>query len=58
MRPVTDKHNVSRAKLAYIIDANGSSGVHDRTDLFLGSGSGWCDGGYGWTGSVYEIYSL
>lgn len=37
MRPVTDKHNISRAKLAYLIDATAAAGLHYCTDLFLGS---------------------
>ena len=39
MRPVTDKHNVSRAKLAYLIDATACSGLHYRADLILGGSS-------------------
>ena len=39
MMPVTDGHKISRAKLAYIIDATGSTHLYDRTDLFLGSSS-------------------
>ena len=34
MRPVTDQHRVSRAKLAYLIDA---TGLHYRPDFLLGS---------------------
>ena len=36
MRPLTDSKNVSRAKLAFIIDANRCTHLHDRTGLFLG----------------------
>ena len=35
MRPVTDKYSISRAKLAYIIDA---TGLHHRADLLVGGG--------------------
>ena len=36
MRPVTDKFQISRAKLAYIIDATGRAGLHYRANFLLG----------------------
>lgn len=36
MRPVTDRFKVSRAKLAYIIDATAAPGLHYRADFKLG----------------------
>lgn len=48
MRPVTDRHQVSRAKLAYIIDATAAAGLHYCTDQFMGCGCYiFCAGG-GW----------
>ena len=38
MSPVTDRHKISRAKLAYIIDANGGSRMYNRTHFKLGGG--------------------
>ena len=35
MRPVTDKYKVSRAKLAYIIDATAAPALHYCADLVL-----------------------
>ena len=35
MLPVTDRHKISRAKLAYLIDATAAP-VHDRADLLPG----------------------
>lgn len=37
MRPVTDSHHVSRAKLAYLIDATAAPHLHDRPHFLLGS---------------------
>ena len=37
MRPVTDSHNVSRAKLAYIIDATAAPICMIAPDVLLGS---------------------
>lgn len=39
MRPITDTHKISRAKLSYIIDADGCSYLHHRSHFFLGGGS-------------------
>ena len=39
MRPITDQHNVSRAKLAYLIDATSSAYLHYCADLILGGSS-------------------
>lgn len=39
MRPVTDKHQVSRAKLAYIIDATAKTDLYYCADFFMGGGS-------------------
>ena len=36
MRPITDKHRVSRVKLAYVIDATAAPGVHHRPHQLLG----------------------
>ena len=38
MRPVTDGHRISRAKLAYIIDSTAAPVWHDRTHLLMGGG--------------------
>ena len=38
MRPVTDRQKVSRAKLAYLIDATAAPGLHHCADLVLGGG--------------------
>ncbi len=43
MRPITDQHNVSRAKLAYLIDAI-YSGMYHCSYLFLGSCQRFCSG--------------
>ena len=53
MRPVTDKHRISRAKLSYLIDATGRSGVHHRPHFFLGRGGGGICGGRPGAESVY-----
>lgn len=47
MKPVTDKYGVSRAKLAYIIDATGRAHLHHRADFQLGGGRGLQPGGDG-----------
>ena len=36
MRPVTDSQRISRAKLAYLIDATAAPDLHDRADLLVG----------------------
>ena len=41
MRPITDKHNVSSAKLAYYNRFNCSSSMYNRTNIILGSCSNW-----------------
>ena len=38
MRPVTDKHNISRAKLALCHRRHGGSGLHHRPHFILGCG--------------------
>ena len=36
MRPVTESHHISRAKLAYVIDCYRRSRLHDRSRVLLG----------------------
>ena len=49
MRPVTDKHHVSRAKLAYLNRFYSRSGMYYCSDFFLGCCSQWFCRGRGWT---------
>ena len=63
MRPVTDKHNVSRAKLAYLIDATAAPVCIIAPDFFLGcSVTGFVEGEDGFAMFIraipYNFYAL